>query len=66
MMNNIFQDMINEGWIVIYMDDILIFSKDLKEHQERTRWVLQCLQEHDLYLKAENVDLTHMKWSSWG
>jgi Reverse transcriptase (RNA-dependent DNA polymerase) len=45
--------MIDEGWIVIYMDDILIFSKDLKEHQERTRWVLQCLQEHDLNLKAE-------------
>jgi RNase H-like domain found in reverse transcriptase/Reverse transcriptase (RNA-dependent DNA polymerase) len=45
--------MIDEGWIVIYMDDILIFSKDLREHQERMRQVLQCLQEHDLYLKAE-------------
>jgi Reverse transcriptase (RNA-dependent DNA polymerase) len=41
MMNDIFQDMIDEGWIVIYMDDILIFSKDLQEHQERMRWVLQ-------------------------
>jgi Reverse transcriptase (RNA-dependent DNA polymerase) len=37
MMNDIFQDMIDEGWVVIYMDDILIFSKDLREHQERTR-----------------------------
>jgi Reverse transcriptase (RNA-dependent DNA polymerase) len=53
MMNDIFQDMIDKGWIVIYMDDILIFSKDLGEHQERTRRVLQRLQEHDLYLKAE-------------
>jgi Reverse transcriptase (RNA-dependent DNA polymerase) len=53
MMNDIFRDMIDEGWIVIYMDDILIFSKDLREHQERTRRVLQRLQEHDLYLKAE-------------
>ena len=35
------------------MDDILIFSKDLTKHQERTRKILQCLQEHDLYLKAE-------------
>jgi hypothetical protein len=36
MMNHLFKDMIDEGWIVIYMDLILIFSKDLTEHQERT------------------------------
>jgi hypothetical protein len=50
MMNDIFKDMINEGWIV---DDILIFSKDKDEHQKRTKQVLQRLQEHDLYLKVE-------------
>ena len=53
MMNEIFKDMIDEGWIVIYMDNILIFSKDLDEHQEQTKRVLQHLQEHDLYLKVE-------------
>jgi len=36
MMNDVFQDMLNEGWIVIYMDDILIFSKDLEEHKKQT------------------------------
>ena len=35
------------------MDNILIFSKDHDEHQERTWKILRCLQEHDLYLKAE-------------
>jgi hypothetical protein len=53
MMNEIFKDMIDEGWIEIYMDDILLHSKHLKEHQERTRRVLQRLQDNDLYLKAE-------------
>src|SRR6202790_4062053 len=53
MMNSIFKDFIDEGWIVVYMDDILLFSKDRQTHQERTRRVLQRLQEHDLYLKAE-------------
>jgi hypothetical protein len=53
MMNHLFKHMIDEGWTVIYMDDILIFSKDLAEHQKRTRRVLQRLQENDLYLKAE-------------
>jgi hypothetical protein len=28
MMNNIFREEIAEGWVVIYMDDILVFSKD--------------------------------------
>ena len=37
MMNEIFKDMIDEGWIIIYMDNILIFSKDLDEHQKWTK-----------------------------
>jgi len=28
MMNSIFADMILEGWLLIYMDDILIVSPD--------------------------------------
>lgn len=53
MMNALFKDMIDEGWLVIYMDDILIFSKDKKEHEERTRRVLERLQDNDLYLKLD-------------
>lgn len=52
-MNDMFYDMISEGWVVIYMDDILIFSKNKEEHQERTLRVLERLREHDLYLKPE-------------
>src|SRR3978361_1248627 len=52
-MNDTFKDMIDEGWIVIYMDDILIFSKNPEEHQERTLRVLERLRQHDLYLKPE-------------
>jgi hypothetical protein len=32
MMNDIFRDMLNEGWLIIYMDDILIYSNNPKEH----------------------------------
>ena len=53
MMDHLFEDMIEEGWLVIYMDDMLLFSKDLKTHQERTRRILQRLRENDLYLKPE-------------
>lgn len=36
MMNDGFQDMLAKGWIMIYMDDILIFSDDAKVHQDWT------------------------------
>jgi hypothetical protein len=35
-MNQTFQQEINEGWLVIYMDDLLIFSNNLDEHHART------------------------------
>jgi hypothetical protein len=33
-MNDIFRDMLNKGWLIIYMDDILIYSNDSEEHQK--------------------------------
>ena len=32
MMDGIFKDLISEGVIVVYLDDILIFTKTLEEH----------------------------------
>jgi hypothetical protein len=53
MMNDIFRDMLNEGWLIIYMDNILIYSNNPEEHQKRTLHVLARLCEHDLFLKAK-------------
>jgi len=36
MMNDIFTMETNEGWILIYIDDILIFSKRKEELQKLT------------------------------
>ncbi len=43
MMNDIFHDLIAEGKVTIYLDNILIFSKNLNEHQQIIKHVLQCL-----------------------
>ena len=50
--------MIAEGWLVTYMDDLLIFSPDAETYQEHTKCVLQCMMELDLHLKLEKCHFT--------
>ena len=56
LMNAIFADLIAQGDVAVYMDDILIYSKDLKHHRRIVRIVLQRLQDYDLYLKPEKCE----------
>ena len=58
-MNNIFHDMIAEGVVCVYLDDILIFTKTLSEHQTITWRVLERLQEYNLCLKLEKCEFKH-------
>ena len=55
-MNNIFQDLIAEGIIVVYLDDILIFTRIEKEHAKAIWQVLQILQENKLFLHPEKCE----------
>ena len=43
MMNDIFHDLILEGVVCIYLDDILIFTRTVEEHRRITRLVLERL-----------------------
>ena len=53
MMNDIFRDLISAGHVIIYMDDILIFTDDIATHRLITRQVLQILLDNNLSLKLE-------------
>jgi hypothetical protein len=63
-MNNIFSDLIDQGHLVIYLDDILLFHTSLNKLHNLTHSVLQCLQKYDLYLKPEKCtwDQTSVKY----
>ena len=50
MMDDIFEDIISEGVVVVYLDDILIFTETLEEHQKVTHHVLGLLEKHKLYV----------------
>ena len=53
MMDNIFIVQTARGWMIIYMDDMLIFAETKQELTEQTLKVLQLLRENDLYLKPQ-------------
>jgi hypothetical protein len=56
MMNNIFQDLILSGDVMVYLDDILIVHSDLTRHWEIIWEVLRCLQEHKIFLRPEKCE----------
>ena len=43
MMNDIFKDLINKGYVVIYMDDILVYTHMVEHYQEVVTQVLDVL-----------------------
>ena len=56
MMNHLLRDLIARGKVAVYLDDILIFTKDLLEHREIVKEVLQILRENKLYLKPAKCE----------
>jgi len=56
MMNDIFQNLIAEGIMVVYLDDILIFTKTKEEYEQVVRRVLQVLKENKLFLRPEKCE----------
>jgi hypothetical protein len=61
MMNEIFQDLITEGVVSVYLDDILIFTGSLEEHRRITCLVLDRMHEHKLYLRPEKCEFEKTK-----
>jgi Reverse transcriptase (RNA-dependent DNA polymerase) len=49
-MNDIFREHLNK-FVLVYMDDILIYSKSAEEHKKHLRIVLQILRSNRLYAK---------------
>ncbi|KAI3371485.1 hypothetical protein L3Q82_024069 [Scortum barcoo] len=55
LINDVLRDFLNR-FVFVYLDDILIFSRSLKEHQSHVRQVLQRLLENRLYVKKEKCE----------
>jgi hypothetical protein len=55
LMNSVFMEELDK-FVVVFIDDILVFSKSKKEHEEHLRIVLQWLRDHQLYMKFSKCE----------
>ena len=55
LMNRIFHPYLDK-FVVVFIDDILVYSKSKEEHTEHLRIVLSTLMRHKLYAKFKKCD----------
>ena len=55
LMNRVFRPYLDQ-FVVVFIDDILVYSKNEEEHEQHLRIVLQTLRENQLYAKLSKCD----------
>lgn len=59
-MNNIFQDLL-DTYIIVYLDDLLVFSQDIEQHKQHLNTVLERLRQHQFYAKKSKCEFFRSK-----
>ena len=54
-MNSVFSRYL-DNFVLIFLDEILVYFKNEEEHEEHLRLTLQLLREHRLYAKLSKCD----------
>jgi hypothetical protein len=65
LVNDIFREWLND-FVIVYIDNILIYSGSLEEHAEHLRKVFQRLRENKLYAKLEKCEFRVTKMDFLG
>jgi len=64
MMDHIFKDMIEDGGVIIYMDDILIHAKTMTKLDELTKKVLKYFKITNFISKQKSANSRHRNWNT--
>lgn len=60
LMNSIFAEYTRK-FVIVFLDDILVYSANVQEHQEHLRIVLALLHQHQLFAKASKCSFAQTK-----
>ena len=55
LMHRVFQSYLNQ-YVMVFVDDILIYSKSKEEHEGHSRIVIHALRDHQLYAKFSKCE----------
>ena len=55
LMNRVLREYL-DYFVIVFIDDILIYSKTREEHEQHLRMTLQVLREHQLYEKFSECE----------
>ena len=56
-MNEVFKDMLDVS-VIVYLDDILVYSKNPDDHIKHITEVLECLHTNDLFIKVNKCEFS--------
>jgi len=55
LMNLVFKEYLDQ-FVIVFINDILVYSRSLEEHKRHLRMVLQTLRNHELYAKFSKCE----------
>ncbi|XP_060974112.1 uncharacterized mitochondrial protein AtMg00860-like [Cannabis sativa] len=55
LMNRVFKDVL-DTFVIVFIDDILVYSRSEAKHEQHLRMVLQQLRDHKLYAKFKKCE----------
>ncbi|KAL5539424.1 hypothetical protein UlMin_044282 [Ulmus minor] len=55
LMNRVFKEFLDR-FVIVFIDDILVYSKSVEEHEEHLRLILQTLRDHQLFAKFKKCE----------
>ncbi|MBW0545821.1 hypothetical protein O181_085536 [Austropuccinia psidii MF-1] len=66
MMNTIFPEELSEGWLIIYIDDIIIFSETWDSHLSRLEGVLQKIVQVNMNISLKKCHFAYSELKALG
>ena len=67
LMNQVFHEYLDK-FVVVYLDDIVVYSATMEEHKEHLAKVFQKLRDNQLYVKREKCSFAQESikfWATW-